>query len=409
MSTSHASGSLVWPGTGEQRPSPPARSSADRGKCLNCHTPHGYKAPHPNSAQPSLSQLIPNLTIAWEEVLCEACHRDIRDQVTKTYAHPVNTQSHAKRHGSTEGHSSGNDHKWRYGYYSLLHGPPANMRHAECQDCHNVHTAQRSTHVPGSTSSNPASGVLLGITGVAVRNGPQWTAPTYTWIDFKSTGYHPGGFSGIGYEYQLCFKCHSSWTAQPKAAGLGGSYSNYNQTDQSVEFNPNNDSFHWVESHIGLPKAYPDSAYVNGFAYNSKMYCSDCHKDDARETPKGPHGSNTPRLLGVQAGGSAFKDWNNRVNYGSDQNTIFCFNCHSFAATGFQGAGKNLHTTVHQGDPCQACHIAIPHGWKRARLIAYTADPPPYNYGGTASKIVSWTQASGGYQKSSCSTAAGCH
>ncbi len=411
MSTAHTSGTLLWPGTREQTPSPPARSSADRGKCINCHTPHGYEAPHPHSLKPTLSQLVPNQTTVWEEILCEACHRDIENQTTKTYAHPVDTPSYAMRHQSTEGHASHNDYKWRYGYYSSLHGPPANMRHAECQDCHNVHTTSTSTHLPGSTSSNPASGALIGSTGVAVNNGPEWTTPTYKWINFDSTGYHPRGYSGIGYEYQLCFKCHSSWTAQPKAAGLGGVYSNYDQTDQSVEFNPNNSSFHWVENNIGSSKAYSGSAYANGFSYNSKMYCSDCHKDDARDTPKGPHGSSTPRLLGVQVPGSRFTDWNNTVNYRSNPNTVFCFNCHSFGATGFlKESSKNLHTNEHDEKPCQACHIAIPHGWKRARLIAYTTDPSPYNYGGSTARIISWTQSNGDYRKESCSTVGGgCH
>ncbi|MCK5553490.1 MAG: hypothetical protein KAJ09_10125, partial [Deltaproteobacteria bacterium] len=132
--------------------------------------------------------------------------------------------------------------------------------------------------------------------------------------------------------------------------------------------------------------------------------------DDARDTPKGPHGSNTPRLLGVQVTGNPFKDWNNMVNYKSNQNTIFCFNCHSFAATGFLKEGKeNLHTEKHEKYPCQACHIAIPHGWKRARLIVFTSDPSPYNYGGTTAKITSWTQSNATYRKESCSTVAGCH
>jgi hypothetical protein len=30
---------------------------------------------------------------------------------------------------------------------------------------------------------------------------------------------------------------------------------------------------------------------------------------------------------------------------------------------------------------CRDCHVAIPHGWKRPRLIVYYDDPAPYNIG----------------------------
>ncbi len=426
ISTPHTSASLVWPGAAAQSPSPPARPFADGGKCVNCHTPHGYKAPHPNSSAPSESQLIPNMTVAWEEVLCLACHRsggpatDIRTQITKTYAHPTNSTAHAKRHASTEGRSSGNDYKWRYGYYTPLHSPLENMRHAECQDCHNPHAAANSTHIPGTTSPNPASGVLRGASGVAVNNGSPWTTPTYTWINFDSSGQHPQGYVGVGYEYQICFKCHSSWTTQPTAASLGGTYAGYRQTDQSVEFNPNNSSFHWVENHIGASKASPDSAYVNGFSYNSKMYCSDCHKDDAGTTPRGPHGSGTARLLGVQTGGGSYKTWNSSVSYKNNANTIFCFNCHSFRYSNFREKTSetkewdNLHLDEHDEFPCQSCHVAVPHGWKRPRLLVYINDEQPYRTTAWPDKgIFSWTpppySSDKYYDEKSCGTAGGCH
>jgi len=30
---------------------------------------------------------------------------------------------------------------------------------------------------------------------------------------------------------------------------------------------------------------------------------------------------------------------------------------------------------------CRNCHIAIPHGWVRPRLMVYSTDPAPYNIG----------------------------
>ena len=32
--------------------------------------------------------------------------------------------------------------------------------------------------------------------------------------------------------------------------------------------------------------------------------------------------------------------------------------------------------------PCVACHVVVPHGSRRGRLIGYAAETAPYNYSG---------------------------
>ena len=69
-------------------------------------------------------------------------------------------------------------------------------RHVECEDCHNPHRTDQ-----GSSTAPFAQPELAGITAV----DPIWSAPgapgSYTWMP------------SVEREYQVCFKCHSSFTA----------------------------------------------------------------------------------------------------------------------------------------------------------------------------------------------------
>jgi len=333
-------------------------------KCLACHggedasisetvTDHDVHG----SANPKLiSKPAAGETVASpeEDNICRACRdadgqaaTDIEAQITKNYAHDPSL----------------------------------------CRECHLPHATMSGTHIPGDTASNPASGVLSGVSGIAAGTKAEWTVPALT---EKGT---------IDYEYELCYRCHSSWTTLPP-----------DLTDQSVEFNPQNTSFHWVEHDKGAPAAASNTGYVNGFAYNSKMYCSDCHKDDTVSTPKGPHGSNTEHLLGVQEAGHT--QWSNLVKYQTDSASNFCLNCHDLTTTNFRSSTRNLHTAKgrHANQTCQTCHVAVPHGWYRYRFLVTTADPAPYK--SDQAKIGSFTipVSQGDWQRANCSSSyMGCH
>ena len=147
-------------------------------------------------------------------------------------------------------------------------------RHAECSDCHNPHepAGANSTSSPAGTPWL-ASGRLAGISGVAVTNGVGGTTPTYTWLDGTTTP--------IQFEYQLCFKCHSSFTTLP--INTSGKPSR-DVTDVAKEFNPNNDSFHPVEAQ-GKNATAKKAASLAGsspyklwtFTVDDTVRCTSCH------------------------------------------------------------------------------------------------------------------------------------
>ena len=281
---------VKWPG-----PTPPARIESDAaGKCLNCHTPHGYKTAHPNSSNPTTQELVPSQTIAWEEVLCETCHDsngpaagDIKSDITMPYNHPANTASYAKRHSAGEGGDSS-----KYGYL------PTNNRHAECEDCHNVHVLKTDLHFPPPPA---ASGRLAGVSGVRPGSASAGQPRTFTYIASDDSINRT--------EYQICYKCHSSWTTQPPG-----------QTDIALEFNPNNPSYHPVED-TGKNTNINVNAFVNLWAATKIMYCYDCHGSD-NPVRRGPHGSSYRYILK--------SSYTAGTNMRTMSSTELCFNCHKY-------------------------------------------------------------------------------
>jgi len=253
-STLHwSSGRMLWPG-----PVPAPRPAGDEGKCLNCHTPHGVR---------DGSGLVPDQGYVREEALCLACHdasgpaaANIAAELAKASAHPVIAIS--GRHAAGEGGTGA-----PYGGAG---------RHAECADCHNPHRAN-------------ASQRLAGVGRVAVSNGAAGTLPAYTWLG-------PLDASPIA-EYQLCFKCHSSFTTLPAGA-----------RDKGLELNPANESFHPVEGPGRNTSAAMAASLAGGtglphLGVTGTVTCGDCHNSEALPltvstaasytgaAPLGPHGS----------------------------------------------------------------------------------------------------------------------
>ena len=254
-----------------------ATETSDNGKCLNCHTPHGLE---------DGSGLIPSLASAREEDLCESCHygspaSDVENDITKSYSHPAH--DHSGRHDQSEDGDEDN-----FG---------ASNRHAECVDCHNPHYAK----ADGLTPLAPdASDRIKGVSGVSVINGAAGTQPAYTYISPDED---------MDYEYQLCFKCHSSWTTQ-----LGG------QPDMAEQFNPNNSSYHPVEAQGNNANIDPD-AFVNGWSPTDIMYCTDCHSSD-NSPVNGPHGSQYNYILK--------KDYAASTSSRTMSSDELCFDCHNY-------------------------------------------------------------------------------
>jgi predicted CXXCH cytochrome family protein len=344
-----SSPAMIWPG-----PDPTARTeSGAAGKCLNCHDPHGW--------DDGLGR-IPFLAVAREEKLCLACHSgspasaDIRSDLLKPYRHPV--ADYTGRHaGPTESQPAD---------FAIS---PVNQRHAECEDCHNPHVARPDP--PTGVTPPDASKRLLGVSRVSVMNGAAGNAPSYTFLANSDTLTAPVS------EYQLCFKCHSSWTTQP-----GG------QTDLALVLNPSNPSFHPVEDRGANPTIAP-SAFTSGWSASSLTGCGDCHGSDLGA--RGPHGSSYPHILKRPS-----PDSPTPRSMSSDE---LCFSCHAYdvyanpgspdatrLASRFNQPGTGAGHAEHVGGqsvPCYACHAThgsttLPHLMVTGRspgLVTYTESP----------------------------------
>lgn len=315
--------------------------------------------------------------------------------MTKSYGHPVTDTSGV--------HSKGEGTSWGWS--------PSGNRHVECADCHNSHAlgARRDLVITGAfaqplaPSNLTAGGPLEGTWGVDV---PAWSGG---WVaPDPATGYVR--VDNTTYTWQVCLKCHSGYAF--------GSAPPPGSTDQALEFNPNNESYHAV---IGPSRtvSIPSISFVGPWTKDSPMHCHDCHSNDAAGQSQGPHGSSIPGLLA-----GPFNLSTGLEGTGSH----LCFKCHSFGVygkdgtedpttTGFSGE-KNLHTehagasneAANRKITCVDCHAAIPHGWRRRAMLTLTTDPPPYNDGNATlvpSDAVNWP-APGNWEETDCD-GSGCH
>ncbi|MDI6811994.1 MAG: cytochrome c3 family protein [Desulfitobacteriaceae bacterium] len=284
-------------------------------------------------------------------------------------------------------------------------------RHAECLDCHDPHNEQQ---VTGNNAPPAAPPPLRNVTGVEVNyNGVTWN----NWDTTKNWTFQ----KPIVNQYQLCFKCHSSYAWQNSPPTFTGSIQ---ETDIPKEFNPNNPSYHAVVGTSKMPTfTYNSQTYYYGkftanldstgqaWSATSRMYCEDCHSSGTT-TLRGPHGSNywyilkapwTPNNGAEGLSGTGTSNTSNHV----------CFICHdyTFYANGnsgdvthrsrFSGSSYpyNLHAR-HKGRGCTSCHVLVPHGYLREGLLIQTSDPAPYNTGAWL-EIINW-KTPGNWRQNDC-------
>ena len=372
--------------------------------CKQCHEPHGAG----DANGPYL-----NLTRYFEEGVCYACHSGSAGSpagaknVASVFA---GSSKHDLGLSSTAARKHDQDAEFAAGLNPNPQLSGAN-RHVECADCHNMHQSDASARLAGT---NLASGALTGVWGVDASAGVTWSAPSgWTW-----TKKNP-----VTAEYQVCLKCHSAAayaSTPPDASPNPTSGTSYwpigTYTDQALEFNPNNPSYHAV---WGGSKASAFGTYRSGWSSTSSMYCSDCHKSDSAATAAaGAHASNTPFMLGGFADPTVSRYVTGPGTDASADPTTdfaFCLQCHDLGAAKSSGFSEsidstytNLHAQGHGTLACTVCHVAVPHGAQLPHLMVLAGDVGPYNDG--KAKISSYTASSDRtYTKSSCSVPETCH
>jgi hypothetical protein len=242
--------------------------------------------------------------------------------------------------------------------------------------------------------------MLSGVTGVEPASYP--AASTTFPMAASSQGSYVVA-APAAREYQICFKCHTSYAfgTTPPTSPSGGA-----ETDQAAEFNPGNRSYHPIVGapHLRVAAGTNLLAPWNTTTAATRMYCSDCHGNNetaSATVAAGPHGSSAPYLLTFTN-----TTWSTTAPTLSAP-TGFCTNCHNPST--IRSTNRVHGVGEHSNRPCQACHAAVPHGTVRPSLIALTSDPAPYNLG--ASRLTAFTAAAtpNGYSMSNCSTASGCH
>jgi len=242
-----------------------------------------------------------------EEDNCLSCHdgtvarKNILAEFKKLSRHPI---------GETTG------------VHDPLETPRSIRKHAECVDCHDPHRS-RSGGPAAAPFVKPA---MFGATGASGTGAPVAQAT---------------------YEYQVCYKCHGarSSAARPLVNRVIPSFS------VAGEFAPTSLSYHPVQAR-GKSSDVP--SLRRDLTRASMIYCTDCHNSNARETVRGPHGSNFRPLLTRQ-----YTVTDNTAE--SPTAYALCYGCHNRASIlrdrSFSEHAEHIRD---RRAPCSVCHD--PHG-----------------------------------------------
>ena len=460
---------IVWPGDQYGGSSYPALTTAERGACKNCHTPHGW----PDGAGGKYSKLLG----ARQDHLCLTCHdgapaKDTRTQIVKAVRHPV-----ARTSGS---------------------------RMIGCGDCHNPHMAIAGVHaapvspvgdirnrIRNAAGTTVYSGAMKGVDGVQFNFSTltNWATAATSWFTKIGSGAPATAASGAEFEYQVCFKCHTSFdpvnstlaTTAIRTVAWGGVTSYY--STGTARFTNNSTAVAgtgttWTSAMVGMyiqktidGPAYRiatftsatsiglASAYTGATDASAGAYTITREQTDLAQEFNPKNASYHPVVAGLTGGGSTLlaagrmkAPWNAAANTtnktGVGQQTMLCSDCHntdaaSPAAQGPHGSASqfmlkganaanwpnvtlanratswcwNCHGTTtnsvhtrsdHGSATCHRCHIVVPHGGKIGRLMGTNTAGMPARYAYQGLKSNNWLRAfvkSGSYSESSCGSA----
>lgn len=321
--------------------------------CSACHYSHAASGPELRETWP-------------EEASCFSCHgsNGPGTNVQLAFVNYINTSTRFFTHDVM--YTNNIHHLGQTGGADFGGG----NRHVECEDCHDPHYAGG-----GSASAPNLPPQMAGVSGV----NPLWigagSPSSYDW---------QADASG---EYQVCFKCHSSFTNLPTyqpdgwngiafiANGLRKLTSTLasqvlDSRDMAKEFNPAQASFHPVAA-IGRNQNIPANSFVNGWSQSSMVYCTDCHSNPAATAgDSGAHGSPQLHLLNGTSNYSTVIRISSQPVPTSGE---VCFQCHNYQTyvTGQDQSTNFVHHAKHMnndlGVTCYTCHDS--HGSEQQHLI----------------------------------------
>ncbi|MCX6294521.1 MAG: hypothetical protein NTX97_00405 [Bacteroidetes bacterium] len=254
-------------------------------------------------------------------------------------------------------------------------------RHIECVDCHNPHGA-----VAGTAAAPALLPTMIGAKGVEPIYGVSNTSPGA-----------PTGFTwqnSVTQEYQVCFKCHSSYTTLPSYTPGGilnqvvtntglkkittvANNQVADSRDMASEYNPNNNSYHPVMA-IGKNPGINASGFQAGYSSGSRIYCSSCHNSNNSATAgngRGPHGSDNLHILDKGFAGNA--QYNTMHGSAGNNANSLCSKCHT-APSDASGAAaptrfyKHAYHTSPTGTAqaeCYVCHDS--HGSEQFHMMNF--------------------------------------
>ncbi len=117
------------------------------------------------------------------------------------------------------------------------------------------------------------------------------------------------------------------------------------------------------------------------------VHCDDCHGE---MVAGGPHGGSVDVTMaaGFKTDYTTVNLTVNSANGGMSSATVICAKCHALYTTAWSNTahGDSNHQSASRGK-CVQCHIAIPHAWKRPRLLRKSSDPLPYRTNSTTSML----------------------
>jgi hypothetical protein len=335
-------------------------------------------------------------------VTCVQCHETKVDYFTTLWDKTC-AACHATKHGNqSTAHNSSNTSCAGTGCHDItdvtkIHGA---LQGSGCYVCH------KSASEPATTTNCTAIGCHadVGTDHHAAHDGSAVNGSGCEGCHFRHLD---DEHAALGY---TCSTCHASINATVQAAiqnndvrCLSCHPDSAHNARQAVEFAAGAASMHRVNAdYPGMRSSF----VVNGTTYtmslptagnflktdyttSAMLTCGSCH---AYSDAAGPHGATMKINIDPAYPGDwklAYLEDSSSTGMRTSTNTtasnVICAKCHDLYGSSFSNNvhGEGDHHDSADGK-CVNCHVKIPHGWGRPRLLGSVNDPLPYqlNSGG---------------------------